>query len=243
MRRVLLEPLLDSAHARVDNPLIMPESHGPGVEPLPEPREYHLRDGTRVLVRPIREDDKERLRETFRRLSPEARYQRFLHAINELSDAQVRSLTELDYHDHMSWVALDPSRPELPAIGEARYIRVANHPEVAEVAVTVVDAWQGRGVGTLLFRMVCKWATGHGVRTFRAYALETNDSMIRIFKDIGARVVRHDEGVVALDMPVPATAEELPDTPTGRAFRQVARLSAQMRAVDARSLSPPSRTQ
>ena len=209
---------------------IMPESKGPGVEPLPAPREYRLRDGTPVVVRPICADDKDRLRDLFRRLSPEARYQRFLATISELSDAQVRSLTELDYHDHMAWMALDPSQHDLPVVGEGRYIRVARQPEVAEVAVTVVDAWQGRGVGTLLFRMVCKWATAHGVRTFRAYALETNDSMIRIFKDIGARVVRHDEGVVALDMPVPATAEELPDTPTGRAFREVARLSRQMRA-------------
>lgn len=209
---------------------IMPELQRPGVEPLPEPREYRLRDGTPLLVRPIRADDKDRLRDLFRRLSPEARYQRFLATISELSDAQVRSLTELDYHDHMAWLALDPSPRDQPVLGEARYIRVARQPDVAEVAVTVVDAWQGRGVGTLLFRMVCKWATAHGVRTFRAYALETNDLMIRIFKDIGARVVRHDEGVAALDMPVPATAEELPDTPTGRAFREVARLSRQMRA-------------
>jgi RimJ/RimL family protein N-acetyltransferase len=208
----------------------MPESQGPGVEPLPEPREYRLRDGTPLLVRPIHADDKDLLRDLFRRLSPEARYQRFLATISELSDAQVRSLTELDYHDHMAWLALDPSQHNQPVLGEARYIRVARAPEVAEVAVTVVDAWQGRGVGTLLFRMVCKWATAHGVRTFRAYALETNDSMIRIFKDIGARVVRHEEGVAALDIPVPATAEELPDTPTGRAFREVARLSRQMRA-------------
>jgi GNAT superfamily N-acetyltransferase len=208
----------------------MPESEGPGAPQLPEPREYRLRDGAAVLIRPIRADDKERLRETFRRLSPEARYQRFLASIAELSDAQLRNLTEIEYHDHMAWLALDPSQPGLPAIGEGRYIRVKSHPDVAEVAVTVLDEWQGRGVGTLLFRMVCKWATGHGVRTFRAFALETNDAMIRIFKDIGAHVVRRDEGVVALDMPVPVTAEELPDTPTGRAFREVARLSRQMRA-------------
>jgi acetyltransferase len=208
----------------------MPESEGPGVPELPEPREYRLRDGAAVLVRPIQADDKDRLHELFRHLSPDARYQRFQATIADLSDAQLRDLTEIDYDDHMAWVALDPSRAELPGIGEARYIRAKGHSDVAEVAVTVLDAWQGRGVGTLLFRMVCKWATGHAIRTFRAYALETNDAMIRIFKDIGAHVVRRDAGVVALDMPVPASAEDLPDTPTGRAFRDVARLSRQMRA-------------
>jgi hypothetical protein len=123
----------------------MPESEGPGVPELPEPREYRLRDGAAVLVRPIQADDKDRLHELFRHLSPDARYQRFQATIADLSDAQLRDLTEIDYDDHMAWVALDPSRAELPGIGEARYIRAKGHSDVAEVAVTVLDAWQGRG--------------------------------------------------------------------------------------------------
>jgi len=191
---------------------------------LPPPREYRLRDGSRVLVRPIVADDKARLREGFQRLSPEARYQRFQATVRDLSDAQLRHLTEIDYDDHMAWVALDPTQPDLPGLGVARYIRVAGHRDVAEVAVTVLDAWQGRGLGTLLLGLLSEWAAAHGVRTFRAYTLATNDAMIRIFRDIGARVTRQDAGVLQLDMPVPASADALPDNPTGRAFRAVARL-------------------
>ena len=190
---------------------------------LPGPREYRLKDGTSVLVRPIRPEDKARLRAGFHELSPESRYQRFLATMSELSDAQLRHLTEIDYHDHMAWVAIDPSRPELPGAGVARYIRVRNQPDVAEVAVTVADEWRGRGLGTLLLELLSEWAAAHGVKTFRAFTLETNDAMIRIFKDIGAHVVRHDEGVLALDMPVPRSAAELPDNPTGRAFRALVR--------------------
>lgn len=194
-----------------------------GPPALPAPREYRLKDGTTVLIRPILPEDKGRLREGFHRLSPESRYQRFLAAVRDLSDAQLRTLTELDYHDHMAFIALDPDRPGLPAMGVARYIRVEGHPDVAEVAVTVQDECQGRGLGTLLLEFLCEWAAAHGVRRFRAYTFETNDAMIRIFRDIGAHVVRHDEGVLALDMPVPATPDELPDNPTGRAFREVVR--------------------
>jgi RimJ/RimL family protein N-acetyltransferase len=193
---------------------------------LPEPREYRLRDGTSVVARPILPADKERLREGFHRLSPEARYQRFLATVSDLSAAQLRHLTEIDYHDHMAWVALDPARPDFPMVGVARYIRVENQPDVAEVAVTVADAWRGKGVGTLLLELLCEWAAAHGVKMFRAFTFETNDAMIRIFRDIGAHVVRHDEGVLALDMPVPATPADLPDNPTGRAFREVARARA-----------------
>jgi GNAT superfamily N-acetyltransferase len=201
----------------------MPEPDGPGTPQISEPREHRLRDGTPVLVRPILPEDRDRLRQGFHRLSPESRYQRFLAAIRDLSDAQLRQLTVIDYHDHMAFIGLDPSRPGLPAMGVARYIRVEGHPEVAEVAVTVQDEHQGRGLGTLLLEFLCEWAAAHGVRTFRAYTFETNDAMIRIFRDMGAHVVRHDEGVLALDMPVPATPDEMPDNPTGRAFRAVAR--------------------
>jgi len=193
---------------------------------LPPAREVRLRDGTPVLVRPIRPEDKARLRAAFHQLSPEARYQRFLATMGDLSDKQLRHLTEIDYHDHMAWVAIDPSRPELPGAGVARYIRVAGHPDVAEVAVTVADAWRGRGLGTLLLELLSGWAAEHGVTTFRAFTFETNDAMIRIFKDIGAHVVRHDEGVLALDMPVPRSAAELPDNATGRAFRALVRARA-----------------
>jgi RimJ/RimL family protein N-acetyltransferase len=201
--------------------------HAPPVTPhLPEPRRSRLRDGSAVLVRPILPEDRDRLREGFHRLSPEARYQRFLATVSDLSDAQLRHLTEVDYHDHMAWVALDPGRPDLPVVGVARYIRVEGHPDVAEVAVTVADGWRGKGVGTLLLELLSEWAWAHGVRTFRAFTFETNDAMIRIFRDIGAHVVRHDEGVLALDMPVPATPADLPENPTGRAFRALVRARA-----------------
>ncbi len=193
---------------------------------LPAPREYHLRDGTPVFVRPIASYDKDRLRAGFHRLSPASRYQRFLAAMRDLSDAQLRQLTEIDYHDHMAWVALDPAQPGQPGVGVARYIRVANHPDTAEVAVTVADEWQGRGLGTLLLGLLSEWARAHGVTTFRAYTLETNDAMLRIFRDMGARVARHEEGTLQLDMPVPATLGELPDNPTGLAFKAVARMRA-----------------
>ncbi len=191
---------------------------------LPAPRVYRLRDGTPVLVRPIAPDDKDKLRAGFQQLSPASRYQRFQSTMRALSDAQVRYLTEIDHDDHMAWVALDPTLPGAPGLGVARYIRIGGQPDVAEVAVTVLDAWQGRGLGSLLLGLLSEWAAAHRVKTFRAYALETNDAMLRIFRDMGARVVRHDGGVLQLDMPVAPTLEALPDNPTGRAFREVARM-------------------
>ena len=106
-----------------------------------------LRDGARILVRPIAPEDKELLRRGWERLSDQSRYERFLVSAPELSERQLAYLTEVDHHDHEALGALDAETGE--GIGIARFVRGAD-PTRAEAAVTVIDAWQGRGVGTAL---------------------------------------------------------------------------------------------
>jgi GNAT superfamily N-acetyltransferase len=185
-------------------------------------KEFVLRDGTRILVRPVLPEDRERLREGFARLSARSRYRRFLTSLEHLSDQQVRDLTEIDYDDRMAWVALDPSRPSLPGLGVARYVRIAEEPAVAEAAVTVLDEYQGRGIGTILLRVLAESARERGIRSFRGYVLAENAPMMDILHDLGATAA--PEGpLLRVDVPIPATAGELPDTPTGRVFKSVAR--------------------
>jgi GNAT superfamily N-acetyltransferase len=185
-------------------------------------KEFVLRDGTRILVRPVLPEDRERLREGFARLSARSRYRRFLTSLEHLSDQQVRDLTEIDYDDRMAWVAVDPSRPSQPGLGVARYVRIAEEPAVAEAAVTVLDEYQGRGIGTILLRVLAESAREHGIRSFRGYVLAENAPMMDILHDLGATAA--PEGpLLRVDVPIPATAGELPDTPTGRVFKSVAR--------------------
>jgi hypothetical protein len=94
---------------------------------LPPAREIALRDGTPILVRPI--VPKDRLRAGFARLSQESRYRRFMTPLDSLSDQQLRYLTEIDYANHMAWGALDPTQPDQPGVGVARYIRLPRRPD------------------------------------------------------------------------------------------------------------------
>ena len=185
-------------------------------------REFRVRDGTRVLVRPIEPDDRERLQVGLHQLSPTSRYHRFHAAVSELSEAQLRYLTEVDQVNHLAWIALDPALPGEPAVGVARCIRLPTASHVAEVAITVLDAYQGRGIGTLLLGVLSRAAAAQGIRTYRAYVEEDNDAMLRIFRDLGAQVGRLDVGVYQLDIPLPERPDDLPDTPTGRVFKAVA---------------------
>jgi GNAT superfamily N-acetyltransferase len=189
---------------------------------LPAARKLTLRDGTRILVRPILPQDKDRLREGFALLSQASRYRRFMTSLGALSDEQLRYLTEIDYADHMAWVALDPAQPAHPGLGIARYIRLAEDPTAAEAAVTVLDEQQGKGIGTILLTVLAESARAHGIQRFRGYVLAENTPMVAILQDLGATVAQ-EGSLLRVDVPIPASAEELPDTPTGRVFKSLAK--------------------
>ena len=188
----------------------------------PDPFTVTLRDGTRALIRPIRPEDKERLAEGLRRLSPEARYARFHSVVDRLTPEQLRYLTEIDYADHMAWAAVNIDAPDEPGMGVARYVRLPQEPEIAEAAVTVADDYQGKGLGSLLLLTLCRSAIEHGIRTLRNYVLVDNDAMLGLLDELGA--TRHDEGegVYRVDMPLPDHPDELPDTAAMRVLRATA---------------------
>lgn len=107
-----------------------------------------LRDGSEVLIRPIRGTDAPALAAGFARLSARTRHLRFLSGKRELSAKELRYLTEVDHHDHEALAAVDPAAGR--GLGVARYVRSADDARSADIALTVVDEWQGRGVGTAL---------------------------------------------------------------------------------------------
>jgi GNAT superfamily N-acetyltransferase len=161
-----------------------------------------LRDGSRVRVRQGHSSDRELLLRGFERLSPESRYRRFLVPMSELTEDMVRYLTEIDHHNHEAMIALDASSGE--GIGVARYVRDHRRPEAAEVAVTVIDDWQGRGLGTLLLDVISARAREEGITTFTAVMLATNDEMMDLFKRLDpVRIVDREAGVVEIEVPIP----------------------------------------
>jgi GNAT superfamily N-acetyltransferase len=140
----------------------------------------------------------------FQRLSDESRYQRFLSPMPELSESMVRYLTDVDHHDHEAMVALDAATGE--GVGVARYVRHQDDRSRAEAAVTVIDDWQGRGVGTLLLELLAERARREGIDTFTALMLATNADMMELLESLGpVHVVDREAGTVQVEAPVPAT--------------------------------------
>src|SRR4051812_10344303 len=126
-------------------------------------RSYDLAN---VRIRPIRPTDGNALREGFARLSPESRWLRFLTVKKELSPAEVRYFTDIDHERHVALVAVNATDGQ--GLGVARYVRDTDDPDVADLAVTVVDEWQGRGLGTKLLHELSVRARSSGITRFSA---------------------------------------------------------------------------
>lgn len=186
-----------------------------------EPVRTTLRDGTLVHVRQIEPTDKDRMVAAFDRLSEQSRYRRFLAPVPRLSDAQLRYLTEVDHDTHEAIVAL-ADEPGRPGVGVARYVRLPDEPEVAEAAVTVIDDYQGRGLGTVLLVLLARLGLERGVRRFRAYVLEENTPMREVLERLGAEAHHDSPGLLRMDTPLPEDADVVLDTPAGQVLRAVA---------------------
>jgi GNAT superfamily N-acetyltransferase len=141
-----------------------------------------LPDGSRVVIRPLRTDDAPLLTDTFNRLSAESRRLRFLTGKKRLSQADLRYLTDVDGFDHAALAALTHARGH--GVGVARYVRDAQDPMSAEIAVTVLDDWQGRGLGTHLLRRLAGRARTAGIRRFTALVARENDAMIGLLHNV-----------------------------------------------------------
>ena len=102
------------------------------------------------MIRPIRPEDKGMLADGLRRLSPESAQRRFLTPKRSFSRAELRYLTEVDGRDHVALVAEYPCYPVRRLIAVGRFVIDQAEPDAAEVAVTVADEWQGRGLGSVL---------------------------------------------------------------------------------------------
>jgi nucleotide-binding universal stress UspA family protein/GNAT superfamily N-acetyltransferase len=183
-----------------------------------------LRDGARATLRPIAPEDKPLLAAIFERLSEESRYRRFLTTKNELSAVDLAYFVDVDHEDHEAIIAVDPVSGE--GLGVARYIRSPEDEEVAEVAVTVADDWQGRGLGRALLDRLTYRARREGVRRFTALVQSDNLASLGLLEGVADTRRELDAGVVELLIELP------PKRGMG------ARLSRALRAAAAGTLVP-----
>jgi GNAT superfamily N-acetyltransferase len=154
-------------------------------------------DGTRLEVSPLQPADKSSLREGAKHLSPESAYRRFFVPTAHLTDGQLTYLTTLDHQRHEALGVSDPITGEGVAV--ARYVQTTDEPATAEIAIAVIDRWQGRGVGRALLNRLSAVAQARGISRFTGVILADNPRMIKLMSSLGTVVSRRaDSGTVEL---------------------------------------------
>jgi GNAT superfamily N-acetyltransferase len=153
-----------------------------------------LPDGAPVLIRPIRAGDKHLLADGLERLSAESVQRRFLTPKRSFSSTELRYLTEINAVDHVALIALDPTEPARGLIAVGRFVRLAEDPESAEIAVVVADDWQGRGVGSLLGGHLAHAARNRGIKRFTATMAADNRPAHRLMAKLTSHLRQRHAG-------------------------------------------------
>jgi GNAT superfamily N-acetyltransferase len=151
------------------------------------PVKINLKDGTPLIVRPLRPDDKEGLSDGFQKLSDKSKFYRFLSPPGRLSEKQLKYLTEIDYKNHMAIGAHTHDPQNIYGVGVARYIRLQDEPGIAEFAITIIDEFQGKGLGAIFLDYLILEAKKNGFLKLVGYVLEENRPMIALLERRNAK--------------------------------------------------------
>jgi RimJ/RimL family protein N-acetyltransferase len=172
---------------------------------LPEPVRITLRDGTDVVLRPARSDDRDRLVAAFSALDRETVYTRFFGYRNELTAAELARLGDVDFARRGILLATVGGGDGETVVGSASYVVdvAGTGPTSAEIAFVVEEDYQGRGLASWLLKHLARAARANGIARFDAVVLGDNAPMLRVFERCGLPVTRSrrdGDVVVALDL-------------------------------------------
>lgn len=154
--------------------------------------ECPLDDGRLVRFRHVRPEDEPLVTEAIRTSSRETLLHRFFSPIRSVSAEQLREMLDIDRAKQTCIVGLitEPDRPRL--ICGARYVRLERS-HTAEIAITVHDEFQHRGLGTFLIQLLARLAMAEGIGWFEAYVMNSNDKMLNLFTKLAPNHVRRRE--------------------------------------------------
>jgi RimJ/RimL family protein N-acetyltransferase len=197
---------------RISWPMLsLTERNEPVMTAASRPRVVTLRSGDVVRVRQVRPGDAPALARAYANLGEQSRYRRFFTVMPELPEATLEAAADVDHENHEALVAVPLLSSEI--VGECRFIRRADQPDSADLGVTVVDAWQGRGLGSALLARMSERALEVGIEYFTAEILAENRTMLSMLPSLGKVETESSGPVVTARIEIP----ELPE-PAGQDF-------------------------
>lgn len=156
-------------------------------------RNVRLRDGREVCLKPIRAEDAEIEQAFVRGLSARSRYLRFHDALRELSAAELKRLTDIDYRSMMAIIAVTVENGVEQQIGVARYAADTEADKACEFAIVISDAWCGTGLATVMMEHLISIARARGFVLMYGDVLQENTRMLKFAARLGFRLEPHPD--------------------------------------------------
>jgi GNAT superfamily N-acetyltransferase len=181
---------------------------------------YPIMDSTYLCFKVLEPSDRDRFLDGFKKLSRRSVYHRFFGFMKELSGQQLEDLLNTDMEDHVAWTAFDIVDDEAIGIGVGRFRRSTTNPDEAELALTVIDEYQDKGVGTVLLGLMYYLGIKLNISTFTGVMLADNSKLIRRFKDLGAEMIRSGSEY-EMRLPVFKNIDDIPKSKYSRVLMPV----------------------
>lgn len=150
---------------------------------------YRLKDQSQVALSLVKPSDRIRLLNGFDRISARTNINRFHSFKERFSENELDYLLSIDNVNHLAIGAIDANRDSDVGIGLVRYIRNQSLPEQAEVAIIIIDEYQGKGLGNLLYGEMIKIAAYHGIRKLLNTVKKDNQAMLNLLKRFAAKKI------------------------------------------------------
>ncbi|NBC06384.1 MAG: GNAT family N-acetyltransferase [Bacteroidetes bacterium] len=154
--------------------------------------DYRLRDGTEVVIRPIRPEDEPLEEAFFGKLSKQTQYYRFFGLVGHVNHELLIRYTQIDYDRELALIAeIENKSGEKEMIGVVRMVNDADE-KSAEFAIVVADKWQGQGLGNYMTDLILKIFKERGVEKIYANVLQANTTMLHMFRKRGFAIKNID---------------------------------------------------
>lgn len=176
---------------------------------LPCEIEAPLSDGRLICLRTIRPSDEARIRDGIAQMSDRSRYLRFFSAFRTPPDSVVKRLSAVDGHDHIGWGAILLDGADYPPIAAAHAIRSESDPAKGELAIAVLDEYQGLGVARMLIAAVLADCVAEELWRLEMQVLGENRVATKLLLALGADRTASHGSVVAFSLDAIATLSRL----------------------------------
>jgi RimJ/RimL family protein N-acetyltransferase len=171
-----------------------------------------LKDDTKSCFYFLDHGCKDCIKDGFDLLSNDSKRYRFNFSFKQFSKQELEYLTHIDNKNHVAIGGrLLTATRGYPGMGIGRYIRLAKKPDTAEIAITVLDQYQNKGIGTILLCLLARYAMQNNISKFAGYIQKNNQAMLNLFDKFNYKTVSQGHKLCYLEIELHACRQKLTD--------------------------------